>query len=148
MKFCGVLLLYLNFILLQTVDRYLYIIMASPGQKWGHCGHLITDFDKHTYSARCRDKEDTEPCIKNEDCQHCNVLTEAQKSCLATPSYQEKKEKREQKAISEELSSTLMDAALVSVLGVAKDRQDLNSEELSSTPVSNPRITRVQGRYS
>ena len=77
----------------------------------------------------------TDPCIKNEECQHCKILTEDQKSCLATPSYQKKKEKYEQKTISEESRSTLVDPALVSVMGVAKDRQDSNSEEASSTPV-------------
>ena len=50
------------------------------------------------------------------------------------PSYQKKKEKREQKAIQEGSSNTLVDPALVSELGVAKYRQDLNSEEASSTP--------------
>ena len=44
------------------------------------------------------------------------------------------KEKHDNKAIQEESRSTLVDPALASVLGVAKDRQDLNSEEASSTP--------------
>ena len=42
-------------------------------------------------------------------------------------------EKCDQKAILEESNSTLVDPALVSGLGVVKDRQDLNSEEASST---------------
>ena len=46
----------------------------------------------------------------------------------------EVKEKCNQKAIQEESSSTLVHPALVSMLGVVKDGQDLNSEEASSTP--------------
>ena len=36
-----------------------------------------------------------------------------------------------------------MDPALVSVLGVAKDRQDLNSEEASSTPGAKAKKTQI-----
>ena len=72
--------------------------MTSSGQKRCLCGHLMAAFDKLAYCACCRDKgKGTDPCLKNEDCQHCNVLTEDQKSCLATPSYQKKKEKHDQK---------------------------------------------------
>ena len=53
---------------------------------------------------------------------------------MSTPCYQKKKEKRDQKAIQEELGSTLVDPASVTVQGVAKDRQGLNPEEVSSTP--------------
>ena len=57
-------------------------------------------FDAHAYCAHYRDKgKGTDPCVTNEDCQYCNVLTEDQKSCLATLSNQKKKEKRDQKAI-------------------------------------------------
>ena len=46
-------------------------------------------FDKRTYCTRCREKgKGTDPCIKNGECPHCNVLNEDQKSPLATPSYQ------------------------------------------------------------
>ena len=62
------------------------------------------------------------------------VLTQDQKARLAIPSYQKKKEKCDQKAIEEESSSTQVDPALVSVLGVVKDGQGLNSEEASCTP--------------
>ena len=104
--------------------------MASPGQKQGLCGHLIAGLDSVVFCAHYINKgKGTDPCIKHENGQFCNLLTQDQKACLSTPSYQKKKEKHEQKAIQEELSSTLMDQALVSVLGVAKDRQDFNSEE-------------------
>ena len=82
--------------------------MASPGQKQDLCGHLMAAFDKHVCCAHCLYKgKGTDPCINNEDCQHCNILTEDQKSRLATPSYQ--KEKLEPKAISKESSSSLVD---------------------------------------
>ena len=109
--------------------------MASPGQKRGPCGHLMAAFDSHSYCVHCRDNgKGTDPCVKQEDCQFCNVLTQDQKARLSTPSYQKKKEKHDQKAIQEESSSTLVDSALVSVLEVVKDGEDLNSEEASSNP--------------
>ena len=109
--------------------------MASPGQKQGLCGHMMAGFDSHTYCARCRDKgKGDDPSIKQQDCQHCNVLTVDQKACLSTPTYQKKQQKHELKAIQEEWSTPLVDPALVTILGVAKDRQGLNSEEASGTP--------------
>ena len=96
--------------------------MASPGQTRGQCGHLMAGFDRHSVCARCRDKKKGEdPCIKDKPCSHCDLLTEDQKLRLATPAYQKKKEKRELKAKAEESSSTLVDPALVSVIGLAKD---------------------------
>ena len=117
--------------------------MASLIQKRGLCEHLMAAFNLHAYCAGYRDKGTaTDPCITKEDCQNHNVLTEDHKACLATPCYQKKKEKHDQKAILEESSSTLVDPALVSVLGVAKDRQDLNSEEVSSTPGAKAKKTK------
>ena len=55
----------------------------------------------------------------------------------------EKKEKHDNKTTLEESSSILVDPALVSVLGVAKDRQDLNSEEVSSTPGAKAKKTQI-----
>ena len=66
-------------------------------------------------------------------CQFCIVLTQDQKARLSTPCYQKKKEKRDQKAIQEESSSTLVDTSSVTILGVVKDRQGLDLEEMSST---------------
>ena len=94
--------------------------MASPGQKWGLCGNLA-GFDSHAYCAHCRDKgKGTDPCVDKKDCSCCNVLTQEQKSCLATPSYQEKKKKRDQKAILQESDSTLVEPSSVTVIGVAR----------------------------
>ena len=58
-------------------------------------------------------------------------MTEEQKLRLATPVYQNKKEKRESKAAEE---CTLVDPSLVSVIDVSTDG-DKSSEEASSTPV-------------
>ena len=110
--------------------------MASPGQTRGQCGHLMAGFDRHSVCARCRDKKKGEdPCIKDKPCSHCDVLTEGHKLRLATPAYQKKKEKRELKAKAEESSSTLVDPALVSVIGLVKDNGGQSSEEVSTTPV-------------
>ena len=48
---------------------------------------------------RCSDKsKDSDPCVHNEDCPHCNILTSGQKQQLSTPSHQKKTEKCEQKS--------------------------------------------------
>ena len=96
----------------------------------------MAGFDFHTYCARCRDKgKGDNPCVKKEAvCRYCDVLTQDQKARLSTPSYQEKEKKSELKAIQEESNSTLVDPALVTVIGVAKDREGLNQKEASSTP--------------
>ena len=40
------------------------IIMSSPGQKRGTCGHVIAVFDGHLKCARCRDKGvGDDPCV-------------------------------------------------------------------------------------
>ena len=98
--------------------------MASPGQKRGVCGHVMAGFDSHVYCARCRDKDNgDDPSVKKEAVyKFCDVLTQDQRAHLSTPSYQEKKKKCELKAIQEESSSTLVDPALVTVIGVGKDR--------------------------
>ena len=97
--------------------------MASPGQRRGVCGHAMAGFDQHAHCTRCRDKKKgTDPCIKGNVCPSCNVLTEEQKLRLATPVYQNKKEKRDSKAALEDC--TLVDPALVSVLGGFSRKRD------------------------
>ena len=107
--------------------------MSSPGQRRGLCGYIMTGYDKHKVCARCRDKKGEDNCVKDLPCLNCDVLTEEQKAKLATPQYQKKKEKREAKAV-EESSSTLVDPSTVSVIGLAKDNETVNSEEMSTTP--------------
>ena len=108
--------------------------MSSPGQRRGLCGHIMAGYDKHKVCARCRDKKKGEDnCVKSLPCISGDVLTEEQKGKLATPQYQKKKEKREAKA-AEESSSVLVDPSTVPVIGLAKDNEPLNSEEMSTTP--------------
>ena len=68
--------------------------------------------------------------MNKEDCPQYNVLTSEQKLQLSTPSYQKKKEKREQKTglsdkplkadKNENIGDTLVDRNLVSVIGLTK----------------------------
>ena len=114
--------------------EYYRLIMSLPGQRRGLCGHIMAGYDKHKVCARCRDKKKGEDnCVKNLPCISCDVLTEEQQVKLATPQYQKKKEKREAKA-AKESSSSLVDPSTVSVIGLAKDNEPLNSEEMSTTP--------------
>ena len=83
--------------------------MTSPGHKQGLCGHLMAGFDSHMYCARCigKSKGDVPGARNEKDCKVCNFLSSEQKAHLATPSYQEKRSKRDQKVIMEESDSTL-----------------------------------------
>ena len=102
--------------------------MSSPSQQGGGgCGHMMAGFDPHSVCARCRDKKKgSDPCVENpeKDCKHCLALTPEQLNQLSTPSYKLKKEKRDAKSTpvkdrsSDTLSLTLVDPALVSVVGV------------------------------
>ena len=89
------------FILFQVVLRNfhsLLIIMSSPGQKRGSCGHVMALFDNHKKCARCREKGvGDDPCVKKLDCQICKTFTPAQIQQLATPTYRSRKECEEQK---------------------------------------------------
>ena len=87
---------------------------------------MMAGFDLHSVCARCCDKKKgSDPCIKTPPaaCCHCDALTSEQKAQLSTPSYKLKKEKKEAKSstpakASDTLSPTLVDPALVSVVGV------------------------------
>ena len=58
----------------------LLIIMASPSQKQGACGRVMAGFDKHAHYTRCRDKsKGSDPCVNNQDCPYCNILTTERK---------------------------------------------------------------------
>ena len=75
--------------------------MSSPSQRWGSCGHMMAGFDSHTVCARCHDKKKgQDPCVEKEGavCHHCNALTPEQLAQLSTPSYRNKKERRESKS--------------------------------------------------
>ena len=87
---------------------------------------MMADFDLHSVCARCRDKKKgSDPCIETPPaaCSHCDALSSEQKAQLSTPSYKLKKEKKEAKSSTpakalDTLSPTLVDPALVSVVGV------------------------------
>ena len=107
----------------------LCLLLVSVG---GGCGH-------HSVCARCRDKKKgSDPCIKTPPapCVHCDALTPEQKDQLATPSYKLKKEKKEAKSStplkeSDTLSPTLVDPALVSVVGVVDGQSTSGASGLS-----------------
>ena len=108
------------FLLVRSNSTTLLIIMSSPGQKRGSCGHVMALFDNHKKCARCRDKGvGDDPCVKKLPCSICKAFTPAQIHQLATPTYKERKERSSQKK-SEELTSTspkLVDPSEVSLLG-------------------------------
>ena len=111
---------FLFFLLVRSNSTTFLIIMSSPGQKRGSCGHVMALFDNHKKCARCRDKGvGDDPCVKKLDCSICKAFTPAQIHQLATPTYKERKERSSQKK-SEELTSTspkLVDPSEVSLLG-------------------------------
>ena len=101
-------------------------VNVGGGGGGGGCSHMMAGFDHHSVCARCRDKKKgSDPCTKSppESCGHCDLLTPEQRTQLSTPSYKLKKEKKEAKSStpikdSDTLSPTLVDLALVSVVGV------------------------------
>ena len=63
------------------------------------------------------------------DSKYCHSLFTEQKANLSTPSYQDKKQNCEQKAIMQESDSTLVEPSSVTVIGVTSDIR-----KSSSTP--------------
>ena len=119
--------------------------MSSPSQRRGSCGHMMAGFDLHSVCARCRDKKKgQDPCVEKPgaDCTICKALTSEQLSQLSTPSYKNKKEKRELKSSTpaknptsdSTLSPTLVDLALVSVVGVVDGQSTSGLPGLSDQP--------------
>ena len=102
---------------------------------------MMAGFDHHSVCARCRDKKKgSDPCTKTppEPCAHCDSLTPEQKTQLSTPSYKLKKEKKEAKSStpvkdSDTLSPTLVDPALVSVVGVVDGQSTPGASGLSGS---------------
>ena len=122
------------FLLVRSIYTTLLIIMSSPGQKRGSCGHVMALFDNHQKCARCRDKGvGNDPCVKKLDCQICKSFTPAQIHQLATLTYKERKERSEQKRAEGNASTTptLVDPSEVTLLGrVSCDK----SSSVDSTP--------------
>ena len=126
-----------NLVLFQVVrfiSASLLIIMLSPGQKRGSCGHLMVIFDNHKKCVRCREKGvGDDPCVKKLDCQMCKAFTPSQIIQLATPIYKARKERGEQKKseVSSDVTPTLVDPSEVTLLGrVSADKPS----SIESTP--------------
>ena len=107
---------FINLILFLRTSSEVLIIMSSPGQKRGTCGHIMASFDDHLKCARCRDKgvgEDA--CVLQKDCSICKAFTpEVQQ--LATSASRERKSK-DKKTGSASPAPTHMDPTHVSVSG-------------------------------
>ena len=126
-----------HFILIQFLginSTSFLIIMSSPGQKRGSCGHVMALFDNHKKCARCREKGvGDDPCVKKQDCQICKAFTPFQIIQLATPTYKARKERGEQKKseASSDSTPTLVDPSDVTLLGqVSTDKPS----SVESTP--------------
>ena len=65
---------FIHFILLPSYSTEVPIILSSPGQKRGTCGHVMAIFDGHLKCARCRDN-----CILKKD-SICKAFTPEQLS--------------------------------------------------------------------
>ena len=119
--------------------------MSSPSQHRGSCGHMMAGFDLHGVCARCRDKKKgTDPCVEKPgaDCHICKSLTPEQLSQLSTPTYNNKKEKRDLKSSTPAknptsdttLSPTLVDTSLVTVMGVVDGQSTSGLPGLNEKP--------------
>ena len=92
----GILLFNYFIALIHPIPSYFYLylriyttlllIILSPGQKRGTCGHVMALFDSHKKCVRCREKGvGDDSCVKKLDCQICKAFTPAQIQQLSTP---------------------------------------------------------------
>ena len=61
-----------TFILFSIIRTFIAsgVVMASPGQKKGSCGHIMALFDAHSKCACCREKGiGQDPCVEKKQCQ-------------------------------------------------------------------------------
>ena len=108
---------FIHFISHLHISAEILIIMSSPGQKRGTCGHVMAIFDGHLKCVRCRNKgvgEDN--CVLKKDCLICKAFTPEQIQQLATPTYRDRKNK-DKKMVSSSPTPTLVDPSHISVLG-------------------------------
>ena len=90
LKFYNELFRFILFQVVQIISASLLIIMSSPGQKQGSCGHVMAIFDNHKKWAHCCGKGvGDDPCVKKLDCQICKAFMPSQIIQLATPTYVE-----------------------------------------------------------
>ena len=118
----------------KLINYYLHIstevliIMSSPGQKNGTCGHIMALFDGHLKCARCREKGvGDDLCVLKRDCPICKAFTPEQILQLATPTYRERKNK--EKKVSASPTPTLVDPSQVSVLGRVDGEKTVKKSE-------------------
>ena len=124
------------------------IIMSSPGQKKGTCGHVMALLDSHKKCARCREKGvGDDPCVMKLDCQICKAFTPSQVQQLATPTYRSRKEREEQKKTETTSSTTptLVDPAEVTLLGWVNTDKPSSVE---STPTKKKKRSDVSPKSS
>ena len=107
--------------------------MSSPGQRKGSCGHIMASFDKHSRCARCRDKgQGEDPCVKQQSCEFCDLLSPEQLLQLSTPTYKIRKEKQKSKEV-------LVDPSTVTVVSQPEQEgTDRPSSVNSSSELSLP----------
>ena len=85
---------FIHFISHLRISTEVLIIMSSPEQKRGTCGHVMAIFDGHLKCARCRHKGVGEDkCVLKKDCPICKAFTPEQIQQLATPTYRDRKNK-------------------------------------------------------
>ena len=117
---------------------------------------MMAGFDFHSFCARCRNKKKgSDPCVETPPapCRHCDALTADQKAQLTTPSYKLKKEKREAKTStpakdSDTLSPTLVDPALVSVVGVVDGQGTSGASGLSGPEEKKKKSEKISEKKS
>ena len=109
-------------------SRDILLIMASPGQRKGVCGHIVASFDQHSRCARCWDKEHgDDTCVKKLPCKFCELLTPDQVLQLLTPTYKLRKEKKQER-------ESLIDPSTVTVLSsVDQDKSVGTSSSLNTS---------------
>ena len=121
-----------NFYFILHYSSVLLIIMSSPGQKKGTCGHIMALFDGHLKCARCRDKGiGDDLCVVKRDCPICKAFAPEQILQLATPTNRERKNKK----VSASPTPTLLDHSQISVLGW------VDGEKKSETPADKKKRT-------
>ena len=91
LKFYNELFHFILFQVVQIISTSLLIIMSSPGQKRGSCGHVMALFDNHKKCARCEKGVGDDLCVKKQDCQICKAFTPSQILQLASPTYKARK---------------------------------------------------------
>ena len=78
------------------------VLQVNYGFTWAETRSLRTFnggglIPKHTVPVAEAKKKALTPVLNKKIVGFCNVLTQDQKACLSTPSYQKKKEKHDQK---------------------------------------------------